>query len=250
MRTATRPERSSFVRRIVFTTLALLLSGSLFPLRGPASARLPGPSAVSLSTTAKPADVTLIGDSLVYQREALYEHAFAVLGIPAHADGRGSRALRWGWQCKNTSGRLVILAAPDSPGCRMEGLELLRALAAPGGYDGFGLGRDVVLALGTNDSGLFTPAQAELSLDAARTLLVDHRIFLVSIVKPGSSRAQGYTTVARDWCHRDEDCVFVEWAASGDAARPELYNADGIHLTEQGARVRAAFIAAAVAASR
>jgi lysophospholipase L1-like esterase len=238
------------VRRVTFTTLILLLTGSAFLLRGPASARLPDPVRVARTPVDEPATVTLIGDSLTYRREALYEDAFAREGIPAHADGRGSRALRWGWQCRNAAGRLAILSAPNAPRCRMEGLELLRALATPEGHDGVRLGREVVLALGTNDSGLFTPTQANASLDTARTILGDRRVFLVSIVKPGSSRAVEYDATTRDWCRQDKDCVFVEWATSPAAGRPEMYNTDGVHLTEQGARARAAFIAATVAASR
>lgn len=199
---------------------------------------------VATTAPAPASGVTIIGDSLVAGREAVYEAPFRDAGRAVKAYGRGSRALRWGWQCRSRQGRLEVYSEPTSTACAMEGLELLRSLATSDTLE-----QNVVLALGTNDSGLFTPTQATASLDEARKLVGARHIYLVSIVKPGSKKAPSYTKTVKSWCEKDAGCTFIDWAQAPESRGRGLYSSDRIHLTEKGAKARAAFIASAVLAA-
>lgn len=201
------------------------------------------PTSRTTSSQAVPStiSVTIIGDSLVAGREAVYEAPFKDAGWSAKAYGRGSRALRWGWQCRSRTGNLEILSSPTSTSCAPEGLELLKNLASTAS-----LAENVVIALGTNDSGLFSPPQAAESLNKAVKITGQRHLFLVSIVKPGSKKAPIYTKTVKEWCATEPHCTFIDWASSPSSRGRGLYSSDRIHLTEKGAAARADFIAAAV----
>lgn len=187
--------------------------------------------------------VSVVGDSLVSGREQTYQDALRRDGVDALVDGRGSRALRWGWQCKRTDGSLGIFKKPTSEKCRREGLELLRWWARQQT-----LGEGVVIALGTNDAGLFRPAQTKANLHEARRLIGDRPVWLVTVrkLKP-STKVAAWNQAAREWCAADVACEMIEWAESVGGQDRASYTGDGVHLTEAGVRARAAFIADAVA---
>jgi lysophospholipase L1-like esterase len=103
---------------------------------------------------------------LVTASPKLYAEKLRAVGMAVRIDAVGSRALRFGWQCRDATGRLVILKQPSSGSCRREGLEVLSNLRRTNA-----LPDAVVIALGTNDAGLFTPAEIVSSLDNARTLI-------------------------------------------------------------------------------
>jgi lysophospholipase L1-like esterase len=186
--------------------------------------------------------VSLVGDSLVSGREALYRDALRAVGVDSLVDGRGSRALRWGWQCKRPDGRLEVLRTPKSEKCRREGLELLRWWARQQT-----LGEGVVIALGTNDAGLYKPAQTKANLSEARKLVGERPIWLVTVRKlSGSPKVAAWNKAAREWCAVDVACEVIEWAESPAGQSRKSYSSDGVHLTEAGTRSRAMVIAAAV----
>ena len=187
--------------------------------------------------------VSIVGDSLVASREKLYEDALVGQGFDAEANGVGSRALRYGWQCR-INGSLRVVAKPVDSKCRREGLEQIRYWAQRGE-----LGEVVVIALGTNDAGLFTAKQTAGNLSTVRSIVRNREIKIVSVAALGSrnKRMKAWNEAAATWCAADTNCVMVPWAESAYAKAKTTYSSDGIHLTVEGTKHRAAVIAATVA---
>lgn len=190
------------------------------------------------------ASVVVVGDSLVSASPKLYAEKLRAVGMTVQVDAVGSRALRFGWQCRDATGRLVILKQPSSRACRREGLEVLSNLRQTNA-----LPDAVVIALGTNDAGLFKPAEIISSLNNARKLIGERPLFIVSVKKLTSSKKPGiWNSTASGWCASDINCNFLDWASSPDAAVRAMYGSDRVHLTSAGLTARASFIALGVQA--
>jgi hypothetical protein len=190
--------------------------------------------------TATPAvqSVGIIGDSLVSASPQTYAKPFNDAGIPVTVDGVGSRALRYGWQCRDASGRLVVVPKPSAKKCRREGLEVVKNLAEQGALPDV-----LIIALGTNDAGLFTPEQATQNLNELRSLVGDRKVFLVNVKKLTSSKRPGrYNAAASSWCATDIACSMIDWAATPAASNRRMYSADRVHLTAKGVTARSQFI--------
>jgi lysophospholipase L1-like esterase len=186
--------------------------------------------------------IGIVGDSLVSASPPSYAQPFLNAGIPVSVDGVGSRALRYGWQCRDSSGRLVVLPKASSKRCRREGLEVVRNLASSGALPDV-----LIIALGTNDAGLFKPHQVEANLAELRSLIGDRQLFLVNVKKLTSSKKPGvYNTTAAAWCATDIDCTVIDWASSPAASNRRMYSSDRVHLTAKGVTSRAQFIFDAV----
>lgn len=187
--------------------------------------------------------VSLVGDSLVAGREELYNDALERAGFEGVANGVGSRAMRWGWQCR-LNGALKIVPKPvTGASCKREGLEQLQYWARRGE-----LGEVVVIALGTNDAGLFNADRMKTNLDEARRIVRNRELYIVTAQALGSrsERMQRWNTAAAQWCARDIACRMVPWAESQAAKAKSTYSGDGIHLTVEGTKKRAMVIAASI----
>ena len=191
----------------------------------------------------KPAAVSFVGDSLTAASESSYRAALLHVGVnPISLSGVSSRALRFGWQCFITKTDLVVRSAPI-PGkkCAREGLEELTQFARSGK-----LGDAVVVALGTNDAGLYWPEQQSAHLDTVRKIVGARPLYLVSTVTVHASsnaRMIRYNAVAAAWCKKDSKCRVIDWAATAEANNPALYGRDGVHMGATGTGARAEFIA-------
>ncbi len=195
--------------------------------------------------------VAVIGDSLMAGSEPLHVDALARVGCAAAVDGEGGRSLAYGWQCRvDRDGRRPLLLFEDRiPGnetCAPSGLTLLASWA-----DAAALGDVVVIALGTNDSGLYDKARWEHNWAEALRLAGGRPVvFVTTQAGPGSSQfaRQGtYAAALRQWCSGQRLCVLAEWANTAAAADASSY-VDTVHLNGTGTRARAAFIAEVVAA--
>lgn len=172
----------------------------------------------------------------------MYAAALAANGVArASVTGVASRALRYGWQCWS-GGRLAVYRSPFNRTCRREGLEQLRFMAQNGT-----LGGAVVIALGTNDAGIYTTASLRAAhLTEVRRLVGGRPIYLVSVValRPSvNERMVSYNRDVAAWCATDRACRVIDWAATPAAANPATYSGDGIHLSAAGMVARASFIA-------
>jgi hypothetical protein len=186
--------------------------------------------------------VSLVGDSLVSGRSSLYSKAFLVRGVPATVDGVGSRAIRYGWQCKVSQG-LRVFPKPLNERCRREGLEQLRWWADTGK-----LGTEVVVALGTNDAALYPGARTLPNLREVRRIVGDRKVWIVTVRKlTNSPKPAAWNKVATEWCAKDIACGMIPWAESKISSKRALYSTDMVHLTQRGAELRAEFIATVVA---
>lgn len=185
--------------------------------------------------------VSLVGDSLVANREAVYSSALSARGVQSLVDGHGSRALRYGWQCRMSNG-LFVFPKPAHAKCKREGLETLKHWSQSNL-----LGTDVVIALGTNDAALFPGEKTVANLREARRLVGSRKIWIVSVRKlNGSTRPKEWNLTASKWCAADGNCQMINWASTTAAGRSSNYIADGVHLTPRGAQLRAETIATAV----
>ncbi len=185
--------------------------------------------------------VSLVGDSLVANREAVYSAALSARGVQSLIDGRGSRALRYGWQCRMSNG-LFVLPKPAHAKCKREGLETLKFWSQSNM-----LGTDVVIALGTNDAALFPGDKTVANLREARRLVGSRKIWIVTVRKlNGSPRPKEWNITATKWCTKDGNCQMINWASSSAAGKSSNYIADGVHLTPRGAQLRAEIIATVV----
>jgi peptidoglycan hydrolase-like protein with peptidoglycan-binding domain len=195
--------------------------------------------------------VAVIGDSLMAGAEQLHADAIARVGCAAAVDGEGGRSLVYGWQCRvDRDGRRPLLVFEDRiPGndtCAPSGLTLLASWA-----DASALGDVVVIALGTNDSGLYDKTRWQNNwAEAIRLAGGRPVVFVTAQAGPGSAqyaRQNTYTAALRQWCSGQRLCVIAEWGNTAAAADPASY-VDTVHLNIAGTRARAAFIADVVAA--
>ena len=185
--------------------------------------------------------ISIVGDSLVANREAVYAAALSARGVQGIVDGQGSRALRFGWQCRMSNG-LFVFPKPAHAKCKREGLETLRHWSQSNQ-----LGTEIVIALGTNDAALFPGAKTVANLREARRLVGSRKIWIVTVRKlNGSTRPKEWNITASKWCASDGNCQMINWASSGAAGSSANYIADGVHLTPRGAQLRAEFIATSV----
>ncbi len=190
--------------------------------------------------------VAVIGDSLIVGRERLHRDRLAEVGCASAVDAVGGRSLAFGWQCRVTqpsgSRPLLLLAEPE-PGnqtCAPSGLTLLEMWADAGA-----VGDVVVIALGTNDAGLFTERywtehwQQAFAFAGARPV-----VLITTQARPGNPRVAlqaAYSHAARRWCSTVPRCVLGDWALTAAANDPASY-VDSVHLTAAGADARATFI--------
>ena len=157
----------------------------------------------------------------------------------------------YGWQCRvDRDGRRPLLVFEDRiPGnetCSPSGLTLLASWAGAAA-----LGDIVVVALGTNDSGLYDKARWQNNwAEAIRLAGGRPVVFVTAQAGPGSAqytRQNTYTAALRQWCAGQRLCVLAEWGNTAAAADPASY-VDTVHLNLAGTRARATFIADVVAA--
>ena len=183
------------------------------------------------------AEVAVLGDSLLAGAEPGVIAAFERHGISALVDARSSRALRRGFLCRENR-RLVVVSRPTNTRCRPEGLELVSRWARAGELPG-----TIVLALGTNDSGLFPPEQAVVHLAELARLTPGSRLVAVSVAKrdmPERTKAWNRTLAA--WCHALPRCTYADWASTATAQSPSSYFPDGVHLRVDAIRERIGFL--------
>jgi lysophospholipase L1-like esterase len=193
----------------------------------------------------KPATASLVGDSLTAERQQVYRDALSFNGVvPSAVSGVSSRALRYGWQCW-VNGSLRIYPSPVNTGCKREGLEELKHWAAQGT-----LGDAVVIALGTNDAGLYSSSRQMENFAQARSLIGARPMYLVTVISRSSAQNQkmiAFNNTARAWCAADAACAVIDWASTPQAQNRGIYT-DSVHLTPTGTLQRASFIAEQVVA--
>lgn len=196
--------------------------------------------------------VTVLGDSLIAYSVALHADALRAINCSPGVDGVGGRSLAYGWQCRvaKPGGRnpLLLLPAPE-PGnttCAPSGLELVRMWRDAGAF-----GDIVVIALGTNDAGLFDEARWIRNWDDVLRMTGDRPVvFLTTKARPNSVRSADldrYAAVLRRWCDNQPRCFLADWALTSAATDPASY-VDPVHLTRAATIARANFIRDAVSA--
>ena len=135
---------------------------------------------------------------------------------------------------------------PGNETCAPSGLTLLKSWA-----DAAALGDVVVVALGTNDSGLFEKPRWQNSWAEALRLAGGRPVvFLTTQARAGSDQYQrqsSYSGALRQWCSGQRLCVVAEWANTA-AANDSTSYVDAVHINLAATRARAAFIAEVVAA--
>ena len=220
---------------------------------GGRSSALPSWSIPSLGNGgADGCQVTVVGDSLMAGAEGLHERALGAIGCASAVDGEGGRSLAYGWQCRETQsdGSRPLLMYPEPlPGnatCAPSGLTLL---ALWGQADA--LGDIVVVALGTNDAGLYSPARWEQHWNEALRLTGNRpTIFVSTRARAGTSRVpqqDAYSAALRTWCNGQPRCHLADWALTMEANDWSRYS-DDVHLRSAGTQARADFVAASVRA--
>ena len=133
--------------------------------------------------------VAVVGDSLMAGAEALTVSALSRVGCAAAVDGEGGRSLAYGWQCRvERDGRRPLMLydarIPGNETCAPSGLTLLKSWA-----DAAALGDVVVVALGTNDSGLFEKSRWQNSWAEALRLAGGRPVvFLTTQARAGSDQ--------------------------------------------------------------
>jgi peptidoglycan hydrolase-like protein with peptidoglycan-binding domain len=196
--------------------------------------------------------VAVIGDSLMAGSGALHERALRDINCASAVDGVGGRSLSYGWQCRITqpSGSRPLLLVPEPPPgndtCSPSGLTLLRYWAQAGA-----LGDIVVIALGTNDAGLYSESTWISHWNEAIRLAGQRPVvFVTTKARAGSGRfaqQESYAGALRRWCEPQPRCFVADWALTAAANTAGSYY-DDVHLRSAGTQARAAFIAAAVRA--
>jgi lysophospholipase L1-like esterase len=178
------------------------------------------------SATAVTRSVAVIGDSLTLGTLRYQADAFSAVGWPqATIDAHGSRGVR----TKNKTDRYTGLTAVDA--IRTESGE-----------------PDVwVIALGTNDSGIYPneqhPAIVRMMMDH---LGAGHRVLWANIYRPDAKARQAswnnaLATVAAE---RPDELFVFDWALLA-AENKRWLAKDGVHCTAKGYEHRATAIAAA-----
>lgn len=196
--------------------------------------------------------VAVVGDSLMAGAEALTISALSRVGCAAAVDGEGGRSLAYGWQCRveRSDGRRPLMLydarIPGNETCAPSGLTLLKSWA-----DAAALGDVVVVALGTNDAGLYEKSRWQNSwAEAVRLAGGRPVVFLTTQARAGSDQTarQGvYSSALRQWCAGQRLCVVAEWANTA-AANDSTSYVDPVHINLAATRARATFIADVVAA--
>ena len=195
--------------------------------------------------------VAVVGDSLMAGAEALTVSVLSRVGCAAAVDGEGGRSLAYGWQCRvERDGRRPLMLydarIPGNETCVPSGLTLLKSWA-----DAAALGDVVVVALGTNDSGLFEKARWQSNWTEALRLAGGRPVvFLTTQARVGSdqyARQTSYSSALRQWCGAQRPCVVAEWANTA-AANDSTSYVDAVHINLTATRARGAFIAEVVAA--
>ncbi len=189
--------------------------------------------------------VLLVGDSLVEASVASQEDAFSYLGCESIVDGLAARSLSEGWQCLGdggTSMAIVLRSQPEpgNPTCRPSGLELLELWA-----DFTTAASATVIALGTNDAGMFTSDTWERRWQRVVDITQGPLVFVTVGAQPRGrwvDKATRYNETLRQWCPREPRCVLAEWDLTEPARDPSSY-IDHVHLTRSAGEMRAVFIA-------
>lgn len=192
--------------------------------------------------------VLLIGDSLTEAVERTQGDAFSYVGCESIVDGLAARTLSTGWQCLGAGGRspeIVLRTAPE-PGnvtCRPSGLELLSSWS-----DFAHVASAVVIALGTNDAGVYPPDGWVRRWKRSADLSSGPLVFVTASARPGdpwADKVERYNATLRWWCPAEPRCFLAEWDQTAPAQDPTSYT-DHVHLTRAAGEIRAVFIAAAV----
>jgi hypothetical protein len=135
---------------------------------------------------------------------------------------------------------------PGNDTCAPSGLTLLASWK-----DASALGDVVVVALGTNDSGLYDKSRWQRNWAEAMRLAGGRPVvFLTTQAQPGSTQhadQSSYSNALRQWCGGERLCVLADWANTAAAYNPSSY-VDSVHLNLGATRARATFIADVVAA--
>jgi hypothetical protein len=191
--------------------------------------------------------VLLIGDSLTEAIARVQRDAFTYVGCESIVDGLAGRSLSTGWQCLASGGRspeIFMRAFPD-PGnafCRPSGLELL------GLWSDFARSASaVVIALGTNDAGIYGEVGWIRRWEQAASLSSGPLVFVTAAARPGDpwvDKVERYNATLRWWCPSQPRCVLAEWDRTLPAQDPNSY-VDHVHLTRAAGEMRAVFVAAA-----
>lgn len=189
----------------------------------------------------------LVGDSLVEATVQAQERAFSYMGCESIVDGLAARSLSNGWQCLGKGGASpqIVLRPEPEPGnatCRPSGLELLRL------WSDFTPAASVtVIALGTNDAGMFTEDTWIRRWMRAAELTSGPLVFVTVGARPGDrwvEEAASYNAALRRWCPFEPRCTLAEWDLTAPAQDPNSYT-DHVHLTREVGEMRAVFIAVA-----
>jgi peptidoglycan hydrolase-like protein with peptidoglycan-binding domain len=195
--------------------------------------------------------VAVVGDSLMAGSMPMHAQRLADIGCAPAVDAVPGRSLAFGWQCLVSTGdgdprwRIVPDPEPDNGTCSPSGLELLRLWSEAGA-----LGDVVVVALGTNDAGLYQPDAWVEHWQEALQLVGDRPIVFVTsqaMLGAGRTTQTRYSEALRQWCARTAQCVLAEWAYTPTALDNASY-VDPVHLTLPATQARARFLAEVVAA--
>ena len=196
--------------------------------------------------------VTVVGDSLMAGAQPLHERALNSIGCAAAVDGVGGRSLAYGWQCRElqANGSRPLLMYPEPlPGnetCAPSGLTLLALWGQANA-----LGDIVVVALGTNDAGLYSTSKWEQHWNEALRLTGNRPVIFVSTkARAGTRRVpqqDAYSAALRTWCGSQPRCHLADWALTMSANDASIYY-DDVHLRSRGTQARADFVAAAARA--
>lgn len=192
--------------------------------------------------------VLLVGDSLVEAALRSHADAFTYVGCESIVDGVAARSLSEGWQCLADGGRsmaIVLRAFPeaDNDTCRPSGLELVRQWA-----DLTRLSSATVIALGTNDAGMYSEEEWIRRWNRVVELTGGPLIFVTVAGRPGDrwvDNANRYNATLRWWCSSEPRCVLAEWDTTAPARDVASY-IDHVHLTRAVGEMRAVFIAVVV----
>ena len=194
--------------------------------------------------------VAVVGDSLMAGAEQLHANAIDPRRLRRGGRRRGRPVTRVRVAMPRRSRRPSAAPVfedriPGNETCAPSGLTLLASWAGAAA-----LGDVVVVALGTNDSGLYDKARWQNNwAEAIRLAGGRPVVFVTAQAGPGSAqynRQNTYTAALRQWCAGQRLCVLAEWGNTAAAADPASY-VDTVHLNLAGTRARATFIADVVA---
>ncbi|MEP7112056.1 MAG: GDSL-type esterase/lipase family protein [Ilumatobacteraceae bacterium] len=208
-------------RRQVLTAGLLAAFGSI------AAVELLGDaSASAASTRATASRVSVVGDSLTIGTLPFQADAFTTTGWgQSTVDAYGSRGIR-----------TKIKKDPHT------GLTAVDAIKAKSGDSDLW-----VVALGTNDAGIYATAKHPTLIRMMMDQIgIGHKVMWVNVYLPGTPERQDHwnaalATVAEE---RSDDMIVFDWAAVA-AENPQWFAHDQIHCSNKGYRERATAIAEA-----